>query len=61
MEIDCEAEFIERRNLLVENNLYRRYEFTFLRQLVLVIVLVTIKPPILSILAAFLAYFHADL
>jgi hypothetical protein len=57
----CGAKFIEGRNLLAENDLYRRYEFTFLRQLVIIINLVTEKPPIFSILAAFLAYVQADL
>ena len=48
----------ETRNLLGENNLYRWYEFTSLRQLVIIVNLVTIKPPILTIVAAFLLFLH---
>ena len=43
----------EARNLLAENDIYRRYEFTFLRQLVIIIREVTSKQPIFSYLLGF--------
>ena len=56
-QVGSRAMLAETRNLLVENDLYRRYEFTSLRQLVIIVNLVTRKPPIFTIVAAFLAYF----
>ena len=40
----------EARNLLAENDIYRRYEFTFLRQLVIIIREVTSNQTILEYL-----------
>jgi hypothetical protein len=51
------GKLIEIRNLLAENDMYQLFEFTFLRQQVIVIREVTTKASIYSQLAQFLSIF----